>query len=239
MEKDRRALVVDDDPAVCEFVQGVLSGRGMELLALTKGAEASTRLRDEKFSLLLVDYRMPAPDGLALTRLARASGLNQRTPIIILSDDQSATAVSEGFKAGASFFLYKPVDKKRLAHLIQVLQGAIEREKRRFRRVALQANVRLACDHEELEGETVDISLDGMLVVAPRSFPAGSTMRFSLQLPREPKPISGSGVVVRTLPQNRMGIHLNLTAVENQRLHDFLLPLILEEKPEPVGAVKV
>jgi hypothetical protein len=38
---------------------------------------------------------------------------------------------------------------------------------------------------------------------------------------------------MRTLPGNRMGIHLNqLTMTESERLQEFLLPLILKDKPE-------
>jgi CheY-like chemotaxis protein len=40
METSRRALIVDDDPAVCELVQTVLNSTGMEILTLREGPEA-------------------------------------------------------------------------------------------------------------------------------------------------------------------------------------------------------
>jgi DNA-binding response OmpR family regulator len=233
METPRRALIVDDDAAVCELVQSVLSSTGMEVLALTMGKDATALLRDSKFSVLLFDLRMPPPDGLELARQARGSGFNQMTPIILLSDDQSTTAVSEGFAAGASFFLYKPIDKGGLLRLVRATHGAIEHERRRFRRVALQSKVRLSSDSGEIEGETIDVSLNGLLVRASRQIPAGSTVRVSLHLSPDTKPIVGSGFVMRTLADNRMGIQLNqLTMAESGRLQEFLLPLILREGPE-------
>ncbi|MGD1211058.1 MAG: response regulator [Candidatus Acidiferrales bacterium] len=233
METPRRALIVDDDPAVCELVQSVLTSTGMQVLALTMGTDATALLRDQKFSVLLFDLRMPPPDGIVLARQARRSGFNQTTPIILLSDDQSNAAVSEGFAAGASFFLYKPIDKGSLLKLMRATQGAIEHERRRFRRVALQSRVRLSFDNGEMEGETIDVSLNGMLVRAPRQFPIGSTVRVSLYLSPGKKPIVGSGLVVRTLGENRMGIQLNqLTMVESGRLHEFLLPLMMHEGAE-------
>jgi DNA-binding response OmpR family regulator len=110
----RRALIVDDEPAVCQLIQGVLGSSGMDSLTLTKSADATGYLRDEKFDVVLLDFAMPAPSGIELAQQARGSGFNQKTPIIMISDDQRPSAVSEGFDAGASFFLYKPVDITRL-----------------------------------------------------------------------------------------------------------------------------
>jgi len=230
---ERRALVVDDDAAARDLIQTVLASTGINVLALGSSADAMELLRSEKFAALLFDLRMPAPDGIALSRHARASGFNQRTPIILLSDDQSPHACSEGFLAGASFFFYKPLDKGHLLSLARAIGGAIENERRRFRRVPMQVPVVLTVDRIELRGETVDVSMDGMLVAAQRSLPPGSPVQVALQLVPGGKPIIGSGVVMRALPGNRLGIHLNgLHVAEMERLQEFLLPLILQEKPE-------
>jgi CheY-like chemotaxis protein len=233
----RRALIVDDDPAVCEFIRGILSGTGVEVLTLTSGLEALVRLRAEKFTVALFDLRMPAPDGAELARLTRDSGINQRTPIILISDDQSPAAVSQAFAAGASFFLYKPIDKGRLLKLIRATQGAIEHERRRFRRVALRSRVHIGHEQQEWEGETVDVSLNGMLVRGPTDLTAGMTVRVNLYLSPEMKPIVGLGSVMRLLNGNEIGIQLNqLTLAESGRLQDFLLPLIFREGQQELSS---
>ena len=233
----RRALIVDDDPAVCEFIRGILSATGVEVLTLTSGLEALVRLRAEKFTVALFDLRMPVPDGAELTRLTRDSGINQRTPIILISDDQSPAAVSQAFAAGASFFLYKPIDKGRLLKLIRATQGAIEHERRRFRRVALRSRVHIGHDQQEWEGETIDVSLNGMLVKGPTSLTAGMTVRVNLYLSPDMKPIVGLGSVMRLLNGNEIGIQLNqLTLAESGRLQDFLLPLIFREGQQELSS---
>ncbi len=233
----RRALIVDDEPAVCEFIRGILSATGVEVLTLTSGLEALVRLRSEKFTVALFDLRMPAPDGVELTRLTRDSGINQRTPIILISDDQSPAAVSLAFAAGASFFLYKPIDKARLLKLIRATQGAIEHERRRFRRVALRSRVQLGFEQQEWEGETIDVSLNGMLVRGPARLTAGMTVRVNLYLSADMKPIVGLGSVMRLLNGNEMGIQLNqLTLAESGRLQDFLLPLIFQEGQQELSS---
>ena len=237
MERERRGLAVDDDPAVCELIHSVLTSTGMEVFALRAGDEARELLREEKFAVLFFDLRMPFPDGIELTRQARCSGVNQMTPIILLSDDTSTKAFSEGFLAGASFFFYKPIDKTRLLSLARAMQGAIEHERRRFRRVALQSKVELTAGHEEIRGETIDMSLDGMLVQAQQSVPAGSLVQVTLHLIPGVRPIVGFGLVMRTLPGNRMGIHLQrLAMADSERLQEFLLPLILQEKRAEIVA---
>lgn len=225
-----RALVVDDDRAVGDLARELLSATGVESLVLTDGSQAAKSLQEEKFAMVLLDLRMPAPDGIALVRQLRASGINRMTPVILLSDDQSPSAVSEGFQAGASFFLYKPLDRSRLLRLIAATQGAVEHERRRFRRIPLRSRVRLVADRTEWEGETIDISLNGMLVQGGSSIPAGSAVHISLFAQPGQQPISGSGLVRRVLGGNRIGIQLNeLVQAERLRLQEFLLPLIQDE----------
>jgi CheY-like chemotaxis protein len=226
----KRALIVDDDPVVCELVKTVLSSTGLEVLSLTRSGEAWKHLQAEKFAVVLFDFRMPSPDGLELSRQVRGAGLNQMTPIILLSDDQSTGAVSKGFAAGASVFLYKPLDRTRLLKLLRVTQGAIEYENQRFRRVALCSKVRLDFEKGEVEGETINASLNGLLVKVQSDAPVGSPVKVRLYLAPDMEPIVGSGLVVRILDANHMGIQLNsLSAAESRRLQDFLLPLILKE----------
>src|SRR5271156_6131988 len=233
----RRALIVDDEERVCDFISSVLSSNGMEAMTLTSSVKALTYLRKEKFSAAIIDSQMPAPDGLELTRRARDSGLNQKTPIIVVSDDQSPAAVSRAFSAGASFFLYKPIDKARLLKLLRATQGAIEHERRRFRRVALRSRVQIGFDQQEWEGETIDVSLNGMLVKGPTQLTAGMTVRVNLYLSPDMKPIVGLGSVMRLLNGNETGIQLNqLTLAESGRLQDFLLPLIFREGQQELSS---
>lgn len=226
----RRALVVDDEPAVCQLIQDVMSAAGMKSLTLTRSAEAAEHLRGEKFDVVLLDLRMPSPDGVEVARQTRDSGFNRMTPIIMISDDQHISAVSEGFGAGASFFLYKPIDKGRLLHLIRAMQGAIENEKRRFRRVDYRAKVRLKSDKGEIHCETIDISLNGMLVRAQQMLPVGTPVEVKLELSQGEKPFVGPGTVVRKVGEGQMGIEFSLGAQsERARLQESLLPLISAE----------
>jgi DNA-binding response OmpR family regulator len=234
-----RALVIDDDPGGVVLIQNVLTGAGIDSLVLTASAEAAGLLLGEKFAIAIFGIQMPAPDGLELARLVRKSGINQMTPIVLMSDDPSPGATAKGFAAGASFFLYKPIDKAHLLALVRATQGLIEQERRRFRRVPLQARVHIACDKDEWDCETIDVSLNGILVHAPVALQPGSSVRVSLFIAPNGKPIVARGSVVRLLSGNRMGIQLTQIALhENARLQEFLLPMILLDD-QPASPVSV
>jgi DNA-binding response OmpR family regulator len=223
----RQALIVDDEATVCQMVGKALNTAGMEAVALTRSSEAPGLLDEGKFEMAFLDSHMASPDGIELARRMRRSRWNRTTPIILISDDQRPSAMSVGFEAGASFFLYKPIDKDRLLKLIRSTQGAMEYGRRRTRRVALQSKVRLKSGAEELEGETVDVSLSGILVKAGRTLAMGSPVHISLDLSPRIKPVLCAGSVVRLLGGNLMAIQLDvLNVAESDKLQEFLLPLI-------------
>ena len=167
----RRALIVDEEAALSELFREAVGGSGMVVVTMSASEAATRHLTDEKYDVVLMGLHTPSLDGIELTRRVRSSGINRMTPIIVVSDDQHPSAVSMAFEAGASFFLYKPVDKARLLKLIRATQGSIENERRRFRRVPCHVKVRLTTDTAEMEGESLDLSLDGLLVRAPKNTP--------------------------------------------------------------------
>jgi DNA-binding response OmpR family regulator len=223
----QRALIVDDEPATCQLIEKALHSVGIESLILTRSTEAPALLREGKFAAVFFDFRMASPDGAELARQMRDSDFNRRTPIILISDDQRPDAMSRGFAAGASFFLYKPIDKDRLLKLVRATQGNIEHERRRTRRVAHRSRVQLRVAGQEIDGETVDVSMEGVLVKAVKTVPIGSSVDVSLHLSKGMRPIVGAGSVVRLTSASQMGIHLGQLAMdESQRLQEFLLALI-------------
>jgi DNA-binding response OmpR family regulator len=226
----KRALLVDDQPEVCELLAKTLQSVGIEALTLQQSNDAPEFIAEGKFDVVFLDLHMPNLDGIALLQRIRRSALNQSSPVILLSDDLRPSALSVAFEAGATFFLYKPLDKANVLRLLRAIQGTFEYKCRQTRRVVLRAPVRLHCGAQFLEAETIDISLTGVLLKASRSLPVGSSVELSLFLIPQTKPVVSAGSVVRVEHGNRIGIRLNnLTNQESMRLQEFLLPLIPSE----------
>lgn len=223
----RRGLIVDDERGVCEMIGKALHSAGMEALSVTRSTEAPGLLDEGKFDVVFLDLHMDSPDGIELTRHMRSSRFNCMTPIVLLSDDQRPSAMSVGFAAGASFFLYKPIDIDRLMKLVRATQGDMEHERRRTRRIPMQSKVLLKFGSEEMECETIDVSMCGLLIRAPRIVPLGASLQMTMQLSPHMKPIVTSGTVVRILAGIHIGIQLQpLTLSDSERLQEFLLPMI-------------
>jgi DNA-binding response OmpR family regulator len=221
-----RALVVGDEEAMCALIRETLGAANIEAVTLAASTEAAALFQQEKFDVILVDLCAPPMDGAKLVQGIRLSGFNRNTPIIMISDDLRPAALSKGFKAGASFFVYKPIDRAHLMRLIRVTQGAIEQEKRRFRRIAVRVKVQVKFGDISVEGETINLSLNGMLVRASHTFPVGSPVKVSLYLLAGKPPVAGLGSITRVVAANLMGIQLeHLSAAESGRLQEYLLPL--------------
>jgi DNA-binding response OmpR family regulator len=223
----RRALIVNEEQTTSEMLAKVLYSAGMEALTVTRSSEAVGFLQEGKFDVVLMDFHMAAPTGVELVRQIRDSGHNRTIPIIMISGEKDPIAMAQGFNAGASFFLYKPIDQRSLLRLIRATSGAMEHERRRTRRIPVRSRVCLRAGMQELEGETEDVSLTGMRVRMPATVPVGSSVQVSLYPSSGARPIVGTGSVVRLVGPGQMGIQLRqLTHAESERLQEYLLPLI-------------
>lgn len=225
-----KAIVVDDDAGVAALIVAILAGAGMAAEAETSSARAAERLAREKFDAIFLDVSMPAPDGIELARRARAGGYNQKTPIVMITGLEEPGVMRRGFDAGVNFFLCKPVDRKTLLRVVRASQDFVTREKRRFQRIAVSLPVTLETKGKKLQGKTVDLSLNGMLVKAAEMLEKGTQVEITLQVNDGPQTVKAKGSVVRTAGANRMGIEFQLAIEEDgERLQEFMLPRILSQ----------
>jgi len=222
----KSALIVDGEPSIGGILEEVLKSEGMETVTMAHGSEATDYARAQKFDVVFVDSSSPLSDGIELTRKIRRSGYNYRTPIVMITTPKYTGFLTEGFEAGASFMIYKPIDRTRLQRLVRLMQGFIENEIRRFRRVVVEVKALVQSGGDEVQAATVDLSLNGALVRAERIFPRGSAVKINLFV-APTQPVVGRGLVMRTVSDNQMGIQFDgLSFNESTRLQDFLLPLV-------------
>lgn len=231
-----RILIVDDEPAVAELIQAFLQAAGMEASMLTSSRAAAERLPKEKFDVVFLDVRMPAPDGIELARFMRAAGYNQSTPLVMLTGANDLDLQKKAFEAGANFFLFKPIDRQRLLRVLRATQASVQQEKRRFQRVPATRKVSLATQHATVEGTTMDISLGGLQARTKGVFPKDSQVAVFLDVGTG-APVRAQGRVVRVIEDHTMGIQFrDIRQTDSERLQEFLLPHILKEPQESAPA---
>jgi PAS domain S-box-containing protein len=121
-----RLLFIDDEPALTEIGEELLTGLGYEVTIQTSGraALALFRLDPSRFDLVITDQTMPEMTGIQLA--AALLAIRPDVPVI-LSTGFSQTATERSAKeAGIRAFVMKPLTKGEIARTVrQVLDGAI------------------------------------------------------------------------------------------------------------------
>ena len=150
-----KVLVVDDDEVACEHAKLVLDEVGIEAETAGSGPEAVEMVRvrsarQDPYSLILVDWKMPGMDGLATSRQIR-SIVGTEAAIIFLTAYNWDDVKDEAADAGIDSFLAKPL-----------FAGTVIEE---FRKALGRRDIALAeaADSETLKGRRLLLAEDNEL----------------------------------------------------------------------------
>ena len=115
----RHVLVVEDHPVNRQILELWLAAQGHSAKVAEHGALALDLAAAERFDVVLMDVNMPVMDGLTAVRQLRAlEGPNRHAPVVMLSASARDADHAAGFKAGANFYLDKPIDLSALQRLL-------------------------------------------------------------------------------------------------------------------------
>ena len=103
-----RILVADDDQAILQVLNTVLSGDGYEVITAEDGAAALAIARGDRFDLILLDVQMPRLDGLATARLLRQEPKLADVPIVMLTARTADKDIEAAFAEGVTDYITKP-----------------------------------------------------------------------------------------------------------------------------------
>ncbi|MDB5025182.1 MAG: Signal transduction histidine kinase [Mucilaginibacter sp.] len=109
-DKSIKILLVDDNENNLMSMEIVLENEGYKFFKATSGREAlRILLREDEFSLILLDVKMPIMDGYETAELIYQRDKLKHIPIIfITAHDYEEEAMFKGYKAGAVDFIRKP-----------------------------------------------------------------------------------------------------------------------------------
>ena len=121
-----RVLCVDDDEDSREMLCVLLRYSGIEVKAVSTGAQALSVIQIEHFDLYLLDAWLPGLDGFELClRLRR---LFPHTPILFFSGAAYETDKQRAIEAGANTYVIKPDISgllESVTHFIPQAQSAV------------------------------------------------------------------------------------------------------------------
>jgi diguanylate cyclase (GGDEF)-like protein len=103
-----RILIADDEPAVRQLLELVLTGQGYQVTIATNGAQLVRMAQERVPDLVLIDLMMPQLDGYEAIRQLRNDTRTAHLPMLILTAKSTLEDVVIGFETGADDYITKP-----------------------------------------------------------------------------------------------------------------------------------
>ena len=115
-------LLAEDNQINQEVAVDLLRSVGLQVDVAGNGEEAVRLASERPYDLILMDMQMPVMDGLAATRLIRASASGRKVPILAMTANAFSEDRQRCLDAGMNDHIAKPVDPGKLfASLIKWL----------------------------------------------------------------------------------------------------------------------
>ena len=126
MTDDDKPLVhvVDDDEAIRRSTGFMLKTAGLRVRTYASGTLFLKDLRSLEPGCILLDIRMPGPDGLTVQRGLRDAGV--LLPVIIMTGHGDVALAVQAMKAGAVDFIEKPFERSVLLDALGMARARLD-----------------------------------------------------------------------------------------------------------------
>ncbi len=114
--KSEHILVIDDDRQVREALKEAIRRLGYEVTLSDNGKEALSKIRNQDFSLVITDMKMPSMTGLEL--LKEIKQIKPALPVLVITAFGTIENAVDTMKEGAIDYLLKPFSFDKLKKAI-------------------------------------------------------------------------------------------------------------------------
>ena len=140
---NRKLLIVDDDPNICEVLRLFFENEGYDIRTAQDGVEGINMFRMFEPDLVLLDIMMPKKDGWQVCREIREMSAK---PVIMITAKGDVFDKVLGLELGADDFVVKPFDMKELSARVKAVLRRYDAHGR-------------DTDSEQVRFENIEISL--------------------------------------------------------------------------------
>lgn len=117
MKNGDRVLVLDDEAIVCERLKDYLEKNGYQVETFTDSQQATERLQQERFDVVVTDLKMKGPTGLDVLHFVRRMG--QGTQVIMITGYATMDATREAEYGDVFDFICKPFQMEDLGAAVK------------------------------------------------------------------------------------------------------------------------
>lgn len=142
-----RALVIDDDPSTLDMMKFHLESEDFEVVTAGLGTDALAAVHETDFDIILTDLNLPDIDGIDMVRRIKENSPD--TEIIMITGYGSMEKAIEATKAGAFYYVEKPVNFDELNHLVA---KAVERKHQKMEIKQLRGRLTSRTSYEGIVG---------------------------------------------------------------------------------------
>jgi phosphoserine phosphatase RsbU/P len=122
-----RVLIAEDDTVSRRMLEHTLIEWGYDVVSVTNGDDAWTRLTAEDApQLAILDWMMPGLTGIEICERVSALDANIHVYIILLTARTERADIIRGLDAGANDYVRKPFDKEELLARLRVGERVID-----------------------------------------------------------------------------------------------------------------
>lgn len=152
-------LVVDDEEFNRDLLQELLSSAGYTVTTAEDGEEAWKLLNNHQhhFAAILLDRMMPRLDGMGLLARIKADPRFADLPVIFQTGIDQPADIAEGIKAGAFYYLVKPINTNVLFAIVQSAVSTFD----------LTSNLRQAANKEQTNLANMLVKVEYQLRTLP------------------------------------------------------------------------
>lgn len=114
--KKAKTLLIDDDEQIRDSLRLVFATKGFFIKTAETAEDGLRALEEEKFDIIVSDFRLPGIDGL---RFLRFAALIQPDPVkLLITAFKDDNVVTEALRIGVSEFIEKPFSVGALIDLL-------------------------------------------------------------------------------------------------------------------------
>jgi DNA-binding response OmpR family regulator len=119
-----RILAVDDEPDVLNLLTDILKAAGYKVDGLTNGPDALRQIQKTKYSLIILDNRMPKMSGTEVLQAIRSRPGGEKQAVIMLSAEDMIETMEQAFELGVMEWVCKPFSPERFLAKVAAHMGA-------------------------------------------------------------------------------------------------------------------
>lgn len=130
LETGQRILIIDDEVAIRESLETLLSIEGYTVEMAANGEEGLDRIEQSSYDLVLLDLALPGKNGLEVLPLIRER--QPALPVIMITAYGKVDNVVDAIRTGAQNFVQKPGTMKNFWPTFAPRSGVTTPKKRIF-----------------------------------------------------------------------------------------------------------